>query len=110
MDMMKCGWLLRNRLISDMSMKRRSRRIVLWMLGLFLVAYVDSYLVLSRRGMSVAEQHRMNSFYYLPVSYLYRSSNSLLWERVEIGLRYFYEPLNTVDVTLGTGMTHDGSI
>lgn len=95
-----------------MSMNRRTRRIALWTLGLFLIAYVDSYFVLSRRGMAVADQYRMKSFHYLPISYFDpdQTKNGLMWERVEIGIRCFYEPLNTVDVTLGTGMTHDGSI
>ena len=84
----------------------------LWMLGLVLIPYVGSYLVLSRRGMSVAEQYQMKSFLYLPYSYFdpNRTNNGRLWERVELGIRDFYEPLNSVELTLGTGMTHDGSI
>lgn len=63
--------------------------------------YIGSYLVLSRRGMALANSHGSTlGFYYIEPP----AEHSRVWTATTIWLCVFYSPLNKLDCALGTGM------
>ncbi len=62
-----------------------------------LLAYVGSYVVLSRRGMAWSEMHGCKGFYFFPPE----ESNS--WRIKHYGCVCLYYPLNLIDNLLGLG-------
>lgn len=62
-----------------------------------LVAYVGTYIVLSRRGMAEARANGHGLYYLTPV-------DTATWHNVNGACRAFFEPLNCIDVKLGTGI------
>jgi len=82
-----------------MNGERRSRRrwIVLAVLVSLLIAYVGSYLVLSRRGAALTEAMGGAGFYFFP------PENTDRWRAWNYGLVAFYYPLILIEDWLGTG-------
>ena len=62
-----------------------------------LVAYLSSYLWLSRRGYAEADTYNIVGFYYLP------PKNSDAWRYENYGCVFLFRPLNVVDRLLGYG-------
>src|SRR4051794_14306942 len=75
----------------------RKRKKLVLALTLLLIAYVSSYLWLSRRGYAEADQHGMAGFYYL------FPENTDAWRSKNYGCVLLFSPLNWVDRALGFG-------
>jgi hypothetical protein len=73
---------------------------MLVLLATLIVAYVTSYLVLSRRGFAEAHNVDSEGFHYLPLE------NTDSWRRNERALRLLFLPMNLIDQGLGTGLSH----
>jgi hypothetical protein len=82
-----------------MSGNRNLRRswIVLTLLATLLMAYVGSYLILSRRGIAETEAVGGEGFYFFP------PENTDHWRAWNYGLAALYYPLSVIDEWLGTG-------
>jgi hypothetical protein len=65
--------------------------------GLVLALYVASYVWLSRRGYSEADQFRAKGFYYLS------PEDSQAWRLKNYGCVALFGPLNAIDRALGWG-------
>jgi hypothetical protein len=77
-------------------MSKRKR--IAWLLVAgFLLLYVASYLVLSRRGFADAEQSNMCGFYFFP------PEDTDAWRLRNFACVYVYYPLIEVDQLMGTG-------
>ena len=76
-------------------MSKRRRWIAV--LVLLFVAYVGSYLVLSRRGFAESERYGMKGFYF------FVPEDTQPWRRWNYGLVTFYYPLIVLDNCLGAG-------
>jgi hypothetical protein len=66
---------------------------------ILVVLYVNSYLVLSRRGFAEAHRWHMKGFYF------FTPRNSDVWRYSNYGCVYLYYPLIMEDNILGTGMS-----
>ncbi len=75
---------------------RKRKRLVL-ATALLLVAYLGSYLWLSRRGYAEADQYGMVGFYY------FLPENSDSWRYKNYGCVFLFWPLNAIDRALGFG-------
>ncbi len=84
-------------------MRKRLRRRLWWTSGILLLAlilaYVGSYLVLSRRGFAQSEALGLgrDGFYFFP------PQETASWRAWNYGCVRFYYPLIVLDVWLGTG-------
>jgi hypothetical protein len=82
-----------------MNMLYRYRNaILLGILAFLLVAYVTSYIVLSRRGFAMSKALGCEGFYFFP------PEDTDSWRRTNYGLAKFYYPLIVIDNWIGTGM------
>jgi hypothetical protein len=79
--------------------QRRSgtQRIVCIGLVCLFIAYVGSYVGLSRRGMAMSEAAGFHGFYFFP------PEDTDAWRRMNYGCVYFYYPLILIDEWIGTG-------
>ncbi len=75
---------------------RKPRRTLLWCLVL-LLAYVATYVLLSRRGYAEAERDEMEGFYY------FTPEESRVWRWKNFACVVIFYPLNLVDRGLGWG-------
>jgi 4-amino-4-deoxy-L-arabinose transferase-like glycosyltransferase len=78
--------------------RRRPKRAILWCIAL-LIAYVATYILLSRRGYAEAERYDMEGFYY------FTPEESIAWRLKNYGCVALFYPLNLVDRGLGLGRT-----
>jgi hypothetical protein len=78
---------------------RKSRGIVV--LIVFLILYVDSYLVLSRWGAMEASRYQSPAFYYPPYCPFDDTERFRRWHEFCL---FVYFPLQVVDTRLGHGM------
>jgi hypothetical protein len=79
-------------------MSQRARRYVILLLAALLVAYVGSYLALSRRAFREADKIGMtDSFAFMP------PEKADSWRRWHYGLLCLYSPLVLIDNLIGTG-------
>ena len=79
-------------------MSQKGRRYVMILLAATLVAYVGSYLALSRRAFREADKIGMtDSFAFMP------PENTDSWRRWHYGLLCLYSPLVLIDNLIGTG-------
>jgi hypothetical protein len=79
-------------------MSKRKR--IAWLLVAgYLLLYVGSYLVLSRRGFEYADRSHICGFYFFPPE----DTDSWRWRNY--ACVYLYYPLIEVDQLLGTGRT-----
>ena len=62
-----------------------------------LVAYVTSYLWLSRRGYAEADRYHSEGFYY------FTPENTPAWHRKNFGCVILFWPLNLLDRAIGCG-------
>ena len=81
----------------DIPRKLWSERVVRLIALTLLMAYVGSYIVLSRRGFRHAESINAVGFYFFP------PENTDTWRTWNYGLVKFYYPLILIDVWIGTG-------
>lgn len=70
---------------------------LLWAIALLLVAYLCSYLWLSRWGYAAADQHGIAGFYY------FLPENSAAWRCKNYGCVILFWPLNVIDQSIGFG-------
>ena len=77
--------------------KSRRRRILVVLLVTSLIAYVGSYVVLSRRDFAETEAMGGEGFYFFP------PEETASWRAWNYGLVAFYYPLIVIDNWLGTG-------
>jgi hypothetical protein len=77
-------------------MRMKKPRLLL-ALAVFLLLYVGSYAVLSRRGYAEADRYNMKGFYYLT------PEKTVQWRFENSTCIYLYLPLNVADQWLGTG-------
>lgn len=77
---------------------RNKRLIAVFAILILFIAYVWSYVLLSRKGFEVSEKYGFEGFYFL------EPRDSETWYRLNYGLVYFYYPLIFVDNKLGTGL------
>ena len=75
---------------------RKPRRAVGWCIVL-LLAYVATYVLLSRRGYAEAERYDMEGFYY------FTPEESIAWRLKNFGCGAVFYPLNLIDRGLGRG-------
>ncbi len=71
-----------------------------WLFGIAaicLIAYVGSYLALSRRGYAESDRHQSEGFFYFTLE------NNDTWAFRHIVCVYMFWPLNQLDCALGTG-------
>jgi hypothetical protein len=73
------------------------RRKVLIVLLCVLLAYVGSYIVLSRCGFAWSDTHHSAGFYFFP------PDDSNTWRLANYGCVCFYYPLIVIDNWIGTG-------
>jgi len=75
------------------------RRKIMWTVlgGILLLAYVGSYLLLSRRGFAEAERYGMKGFFYVPYS------DTTAWRISNKACIVLFWPLQKIDQSLGTG-------
>jgi hypothetical protein len=74
----------------------KRKRLVL-VIALLLATYLGSYLWLSRRGYTEADQYGMAGFYY------FFPENSDAWRYKNYGCGILFWPLNVIDRSLGLG-------
>jgi hypothetical protein len=83
------------------SVKPRRKISVRWiaigLLAVFLVAYVSSYAVLSRRGFAQSDLWEIGGFYFLP------PEDTDEWRFWNFALVRVYYPLIVIDNWIGTG-------
>lgn len=77
--------------------KHRMGWIIWGIVFVFLLTYVGSYGILSRRGFELADQYNMEGFYF------FWPEDTDQWRRAEWTARFFYCPLIYVDNWIGTG-------
>lgn len=73
------------------------KRILCIVLMCLFIAYVGSYVVLSRRGMAMSEAAGFHGFYFFP------PEDTDAWRRMNYGCVYFYYPLILIEEWIGTG-------
>ena len=76
---------------------RKRKYIVILILVILFVAYLASYIGLSRRGYAEADQYGMEGFYY------FFPEDSDAWRYKNYGCMYLYWPLNFADRSIGFG-------
>lgn len=76
---------------------RNRKNTLIVVFALFFMAYLASYVVLSRRGYSEADQFRMKGFYYV------FPENTDTWYYKNYGCRILFWPVNLVDRSIGLG-------
>jgi hypothetical protein len=86
-------------------MKRRWRRIVIGVLLVLLIAYVNSYIALSRRGISQLRQNNGKQFFYCRFENLTSNdpNESHSAARFHNFCFRFFAPLNYLDVEICSG-------
>jgi len=73
------------------------RRLTIFLVAALLIAYLGSYLVLSRRAFAEADSQYIKGFYFFPP----RESDS--WQFCNRACFWLYYPLIVVDNSVGTG-------
>jgi hypothetical protein len=73
------------------------KRITRLLVAILLLVYVGSYLVLSRRGFTEADQYHMDGFYFLT------PEDTGEWRFWNYACVYVYYPLIEADQLVGTG-------
>jgi hypothetical protein len=76
---------------------KRRRQIILFLIAMMVVAYVGSYVVLSRRGFAEADEAGLLGFYFVPYE-----DTETWWPR-NYTLVCIYYPLIFIDYQIGTG-------